>query len=221
MASANLGQNRVFLPPFSSSYDSTEDWDCYVERFELYLLANGLAVPDEPVQSARDRTEERDLALVKQVTAMFLHSIGPKYYSLVRDLVAPATPQSKSYNELKMVLRRHLKSTPMVVAERRKFIRRDQAPDESTSDYVVQLKHLSLNCQYGDKLDEQLRDRFISGISHEPTSLKLMEKATENPRLSFREAVDYALQRETAAGEARAMRNQSSRNGIDSRLQRR
>ncbi|XP_072178233.1 uncharacterized protein [Diadema setosum] len=201
MARANLGQNRVFLPPFSSSYDDTEDWDCYVERFELYLLANGLAVPDEPVQSAPGH-------------AMFLHSIEPKYYSLVRDLVAPATPQSKSYNELKMVLRRHLKSTPMVVAERRKFIRRDQAPDESTSDYVVQLKHLSLNCQYGDKLDEQLRDRFISGISHEPTSLKLMEKATENPRLSFREAVDYALQRETAAGEARAMRNQSSRNGI-------
>ena len=147
MASANLGQNRVFLPPFSSSYDGSEDWDCYVERFELYLLANGLSVPAQPPSASGG---ERDLE--KQVTAMFLHSIGPKYYGLVRDLVAPATPQTKSYNELKTILRKHLKSTPMVVAERRKFIRRDQAPDESTSDYVVQLKHLSLNCQYGEKL---------------------------------------------------------------------
>ena len=212
MANANLGQNRSFLPPFSSSYDGNEDFDCYVERFELYLIANGLTVPPaqppEPDASGERQERQQD---GKQVTAMFLHSIGAHYYGLVRDLVAPDTPLTKSYHELITILRKHLKSTPMVVAERRKFIRRDQAPDESTSDYVVQLKHLSLHCSYNEKLDEQLRDRFISGINNESTSLTLMEKASENPQLTFQQAVDLALSRETAKGEARAMRSHSSR----------
>lgn len=213
MANANVGQQSGFLPPFSSSYDGVEDVDCYVERFELYLIANGLAVPPaQPPEPDPNGERQQDAGRAgTQVTAMFLHSIGAHHYGLIRDLVAPATPLAKSYHELKTILRKHLKSTPMVVAERRKFIRRDQAHNESTTDYVVQLKHLSLHCNYSEKLDEQLRDRFISGINNESTSLKLMEKAAENPQLTFQQAVDIALSRETAAGEARAMRSHSSR----------
>ncbi|KAJ8021080.1 hypothetical protein HOLleu_40846 [Holothuria leucospilota] len=94
----------------------------------------------------------------------------------------------------------------MVVAERRKFLRRDQVPGESTTDYVVQLKKLSLHCSYGDKLDENLRDRFISGLRDEPTALKLMEKVGEQDNLSFNKAVEFALARESTAESTKAMR---------------
>ena len=158
-----------------------------------------LTVPPRTATGSRDASGERQQDY-KQVTAMFLHSIGAHYYGLVRDLVAPDSPLTKSYHELKTILRKHLKSTPMVVAERRKFIRRDQTPDESTSDYIVQLKHLSLHCSYNEKLDEQLRDRFISGINNESTSLQLMEKATENPQLTFQQGCRLRPQQRNSRG---------------------
>nr|XP_054749713.1 uncharacterized protein K02A2.6-like [Lytechinus pictus] len=182
------------LPNNCIRYDESEDLDCYLERFELYLIASGLTVPD---------TQSR-------VVALLLNAIEARYYGIVRDLVSPAKPSDKSYVQLKQILRKHFKRTPVTVAEKRKFIRRDQAPGESTSDYVVQLKHLSLHCEYADKLDEQLRDRFISGLNDESTSLKLMEKATETPNMTFQQAVDFTLSKQTAAGEVRAMRSEGS-----------
>lgn len=184
---------QAFLPAFDATYNGEEDWDCYVERFELFLTANGLDLAD------CDRNP--------RVIAMFLHALGAKFYAIVRNLVAPEKPTAKSYSELKSTLRKHLKTTPMVVAERRKFIRRDQVPGETTTDYVVQLKKLSLHCSYGDKLDENLRDRFISGLRDEPTALKLMEKVGEQENLSFNKAVEFALARESTAESTKAMRS--------------
>ena len=185
-----------FLPPFSTAYDDKEDWDCYVERFELFLTANGIDL------SADDSTS--------QVVAIFLHSLGAHYYGVIRDLVAPAKPKSKSYSDLHSLMRKHLKAPPIVVAERRKLIKRDQGPSEAIADYVVALKHLSLHCNYGEKLDENLRDRFVSGLRSENTSLKLMERARDKPDLSFNEAVDFALARETTVNEAKGIRGDMS-----------
>ncbi|PIK55509.1 hypothetical protein BSL78_07590 [Apostichopus japonicus] len=187
---------QAFLPPFNTTYDGEEDWDCYVERFELFLTANGLDMANCD-NNAR-------------VIAMFLHALGARFYAIVRNLVAPSKPKDKSYTELKNTLRKHLKSTPMVVAERRKFLRRDQQPGESTADYVVQLKQLSLNCSYGNKLDENLRDRFISGLREEPTALKLMEKVSEKDTFTFNQTVEFALSRESTFEGARAMRSETT-----------
>lgn len=185
-----------------------EDFDCYIERFELHLVAHGYEVPQARAPDGAPQTPA-EKAAERKVVAVFLNALGADVYKRVRDLLAPAKPAEQSYNELKLVLRRHYKKTPITVAERRKFIRRDQAQGESTKDYVVQLKHLSLNCEFSDKLDEQLRDRFISGIRDEGTALKLMERSADNPNLSFQDAVSFTLDREVTLGEARAMRTGS------------
>lgn len=195
---------QFFLPQFSVAYDESEDFDCYVERFELFLVANGLRVPEDDDTTAHADNNRR-------VIAVFLNAIGPRYYGMLRDLVAPAKPKDKKYSELMRVLRKHFKRTPVTVAERRKFLRCDQE-GESINEYIVRLKHLSLNCDYGAKLDENLRDRFISGLRNETTSLKLMEKASENPDLTFLQAADLALARENAVGEMREMRTKEKSN---------
>ena len=141
-------------------YNDNEDWDCYIERFESFLTANGLKVPSSTVTDTSARIDSTDSAKATEqnawVVALLLNALGSHYYGVVRDLVSPAKPAEKTYDELKITLRKHLKRTPVVMAERRKFIRRDQTSAESTSDYVLVLKHLSLNCAFGAKLDEQL-----------------------------------------------------------------
>ena len=78
-------QNMNFLPQFSACYDESEDFDCYMERFELFLVANGLHIPTE-----NDNAEQQ--ANNTRVVATLLNSIGPHFYGVVRDLVSPARP---------------------------------------------------------------------------------------------------------------------------------
>ena len=65
-----------------------EDWNEYTERFEQFILANG--VEGE-----------------KKVVATFLTTVGSKTYNLLRDLLAPAKPSTMKYAELIETLQSH------------------------------------------------------------------------------------------------------------------
>ena len=54
---------------------------------------------------------------VKKV-AVFLTVIGDKAYALLRNLLAPIKPATKSYSELVKVMKNHLKPKPLIIAER-------------------------------------------------------------------------------------------------------
>ena len=101
---------------------SAESWPAYYERLEQYLLAND--VPD-----------------AKQVPAL-LSLIGGKTYSLLRDLCAPAKPATKTFAQLTEILGKHLSPTPLVIAERFRFHKRDQQEGETVAQYVAQIRKL-------------------------------------------------------------------------------
>ena len=73
----------------------------YLERVELYFLANN--VQDD-----------------KKV-AVFLSSIGAKTYKVLRSLVSPDQPNTKTLDELKTLLRAHFEPKPLVISERFHF----------------------------------------------------------------------------------------------------
>jgi len=70
----------------------------YLERVELYFKAN-------------------DIAERKQVP-VFLTVVGGKVYALLRDLLAPEKPDTKSFQELAQTLKPHYEPKPLVIAER-------------------------------------------------------------------------------------------------------
>ena len=120
-----------------------------LERMELFFAANGMK--DE-----------------KQV-AILLSVIGPKIYALLRDLLAPEKPQDKSVATLSETLRKHFEPKPVIIAERFRFHRRDQASGESIVKYLAELRRLAAHCQIGEYLDEALRDRFVCGLRNSGT----------------------------------------------------
>ncbi|KAM7293707.1 uncharacterized protein ISCGN_023302 [Ixodes scapularis] len=124
--------------------ESTSDWLSYEERVLSFLRAN--KVPTE-----------------LQVDA-FVSLIGPKTYALLKSLTAPETPSSKSFEELRQLLRNHLSPKPSVIGERAKFHRRSQTEDESISEFVAEIRRLAQTCEFGNFLDESLRDRFVCGL---------------------------------------------------------
>ena len=108
---------------------------------------------------------------------ILISNIEPKTYGLLRSLTAPKAPKKKSFKELSGLLKAHFEPAPIVIAERFRFHRRDQAAGESIGDYVVELRRLTAHSQFEattDYLEEALRDRFVCGLKNESTRKRLL-----------------------------------------------
>ncbi|KAL2089316.1 hypothetical protein ACEWY4_014004 [Coilia grayii] len=154
------------MDPFD---ESGEQWTTYIERFEHYVVAN-------------------DIQAAKKV-AVLLSVMGPKTYGLLRSLVAPGKPGAKTYEPIVIVLQTHFAPKLLVIAERFRFHRRNQGEGETVAQYVAVLKRLSEHCEFGDYLEDALRDRFVCGLRSETVQKRLL---TER-ELTFQKAIEHAV----------------------------
>ncbi|CAG2249537.1 unnamed protein product [Mytilus edulis] len=96
------------------SFDESEDWTQYVERMEHYFNANEIDEEDQ----------KRDI---------FLSVCGKNTYKLIRDLLAPAKPGTKSLADLTKLVKDHRDPVPSEIIQRFKFNSRTRHSDESVS----------------------------------------------------------------------------------------
>ncbi len=152
-----------------------ESWDTYVERLQLYFVAN--------------KIEE-----VERKRAVLLTAAGPSLYRLVRNLAAPAKPAEKSFDELVELVKAHYAPKPSVTMQRFKFHSRAQQPGESVAAFLAELRQLSEFCEFGSTLEDMLRDRLVCGIAVGSIQRRLLAE----PELTLKKAVDFARAMETA-----------------------
>ena len=103
--------------------------------------------------------------------------VGSTTYEVIRSLLAPTLPQDKTYDEIVEVLKAHYAPKPMVIAERFHFHRRNQQNGETISDYIAELRKLALHCEFGDYLDQALRDRLVCGLLSDSIQKRLLAEA--------------------------------------------
>ena len=164
---ATFGKMKEFEP-------ETERIASYLEQIEIFFLAN-------------------EIANDKKVP-VFLSVVGAKTYSLLRDLLAPSKPQEKTMNELTQTLKRHFEPKPLVIAERFHFHRRNQIATESVSEYVAQLRGLATHCEFGEFLNDALRDGLVCGLNNTSAQKRLLSEAT----LTLAKAVEIVQSKEAA-----------------------
>ena len=80
-----------------------EEIATYLERLQLYLIANEVA-------------EDQQVAVLLVV-------VGSKVYDTLRSLVAPVKPSEKTLAELLELLQKHYAPKPLIIAERFRFYR--------------------------------------------------------------------------------------------------
>ena len=166
------------------SYDpAKEDWNSYAERFEQYVIANELK--DE-----------------KKIVAVFLTSVGSKSYNLLRDLKAPAKPSEFKLAELLKTLSNHFQPKPIIIAERFHFHKRDQDEGEGVADYAAALKRCSERCEFGEFLEQALRDRFVCGMRNRQIQKRLLTET----ELTWKKALETAIAMESAEKQANHFR---------------
>jgi hypothetical protein len=95
---------------------------------------------------------------------MFLATVGPKTYKLLKNLCHPNNPNTNTYAQLINILTNHYEPRPIVIAERHKYWTAVQGEGEQIADFCVRLKNLAATCAFGGFLQEALRDRLVSGL---------------------------------------------------------
>ena len=160
----------------------SEKISTYLERLNLFIEANSVDA-DKKV-------------------AVLLTVIGAKDYALLQGLVAPANPREKSVDELMQALRSHYEPKPVIIAERFRFYKRSQSSGETIAAFVAELRRLAINCDFGNFLDDALRDRLVCGVRSEQTQRRQL---TEKD-LTLAKAVEIAQAMEAADRQSKDMK---------------
>ena len=93
--------------------------------------------------------------------AVLLTTIGAKAYKLLWNLVYPRKLQDKSHEELVDAMKQHYNPKPSVIVQRHKFNCRFWKERESVAQYLSELCTMSEFCEFGQSLDDMLRDRLV------------------------------------------------------------
>lgn len=125
--------------------------------------------------------------------AIFLSVIGAKNYAILRGL-AENRPEQKTFEELCILMERHIRPAPNEIHERFLFNTRDKQEGESISEYVATLRKMSEHCNFEEKVNEHIRDRLVVGVKDE----KIQERLLGERMLTLHKAIEIAVSMESA-----------------------
>ena len=162
-----------------------EDWTFYTERLQEYFAAN------EIEEAAKQK-------------AVLLSIVRVETYQLMRSLTAPQKPMKKSFEQLVTIVKEHHNPRPSVILQRFKFGSRKQKPGESIATFASELRRLSEHCNFGNTLDDMLRDRIVCGIS----DARLQRRLLAEPELTLKRALELAQAQESAEQGAQQLQQQ-------------
>ena len=111
-------------------FSDSDSWPQYSERLNYYFKANDIA----------DWGKKRNILLTV---------CGSKIDGLIRNLLSPEKPDTKSFQELAKLVKEHLNPKPSVVVHRFKFYNKVRQPSQSVSDFVAELRELSEDYEFG------------------------------------------------------------------------
>ena len=152
MATQYFGHIETFDP-------DVDNWTVYLECLEQFFAAN--SVTD------------------KKKVSVLLTSLGKKGYSLLRNLVVPAKPADKGYDDLVRVMKEHFTPKPAVIAKQYCFHQRKQHEGETSGICIPFLDQIRTEFFAAIKKFHQYvyGRKFILQTDHKPLTMILGSKS--------------------------------------------
>lgn len=136
-----------------------DDFQIYRERLEQHFEAN--AIKEENVR-----------------IAVLLSSISPAVYKILRDLTFPHLPKEKSYSDLCKILVKQYCIQKSTWRERRNFQNIRQGSHESIIEWYAKIRSAAIDCDFGGRLENVLKDKFVCGLFSSKIFDRLCEEET-------------------------------------------
>ena len=143
--------------------------------------------------------------------SFLLSQCGKETYSVLRSLVSPGKVSDKSYAQIAELLNGHLKRTTSVIAARYRFNTCCRKEGQSIAEYVAELRKVTEHCEFGESLNEMLRDRLVCGVNNAQMQRKLLSEET----LTFAQANRICLSLEAASRDARIIGGQAQESAVN------
>ena len=145
--------------------------------------------------------------------ALFLSSIGQRNYAILHNMCLPDRPHEKPIPALVEILKNQFDPPGMTPANRLQFHGRMRRPNETVRDYIGALQAIAARCEFGEFLNDALRDQLICGIGFEETQRKLLGARD----LTYQVARQTALQDEAVRTQSRLLAQATGVNAVRSR----
>ncbi|UYV71977.1 K02A2.6-like, partial [Cordylochernes scorpioides] len=174
---ADFFLQRVVLrhgAPKTEYNEETETFETFYERLEQFLI----------LEEAGDEKKK----------AYLLTLMGSKTYGVLKNLCSPILPKDKTFDNLIDILKRHFSPKRSIVVERFIFFKRMQLKEESISDYLVEIKRLASSCNFGNFLEDSLRDKMVCGLYN----AKIQNRILSEGDISLAKVIEIALSMEAA-----------------------
>lgn len=133
-----------------------DDWRLYIERLEQYFLVNKIST---------------ELQVPTLITFM-----GAASYELLVNLCTLAKPKTKTFEQITLVMKKHLQPKPSELSERYKFRNRKQLCSENISDYVAVLKKMSKNLTLWSGLRIVQETSWFAGLRARPLNKDCLQR---------------------------------------------
>ncbi|UYV83550.1 hypothetical protein LAZ67_23001442, partial [Cordylochernes scorpioides] len=159
---------------FKEYNEETETFETFYERLEQFLI----------LEEAGDEKKK----------AYLLTLMGSKTYGVLKNLCSPILPKNKTFDDLIDILKRHFSPKRSIVVERFIFFKRMQLKEESISDYLVEIKRLASSCNFGNFLEDSLRDKMVCGLYN----AKIQNRILSEGDISLAKVIEIALSMEAA-----------------------
>ena len=91
-------------------------------------------------------------------------------------------------------MRQHHDPKPSAIVQRFRFNSRTRHAGESIAAFVAELRQLAEHCEYGNILNDMLRDRLVCGIDDSRIQRRLLAE----PQLTFDKAFEISMASESA-----------------------
>ncbi|XP_063961269.1 uncharacterized protein K02A2.6-like [Lytechinus pictus] len=190
-----------YIGRLGSFEKAREPFTSYVERMELFFMANNIVETSQNAEFVKERKK-----------AILLTEIGTEIYVTLANLLAPSKPKDATFDDIIDKLKNHFDPKPLEIAESYKFGTRNQKQGETVGEFIIALKNLSLHCNYGSFLNRALRDRFVCGLADE----RIQNKLLNTQDLDFDKACQIALSMEMASINARELRSVHNAGSVNS-----
>ena len=164
----------------------SEDWEAYMEQLESYFVAN-------------------DITTAAKKRAVLLSSCGTATYKTIRSVVAPDKPTEVAFADLTKKLREHFSPKPSPIMQRFRFNTCVRRQGEKIALYVARLRELTQFCEFGDTMEDMLRDRLVCGVNDE----RLQRRLLAEPQLTFQKALELFQAFESSVKDAKDLQNSS------------
>lgn len=174
-----------FKPPPNLSLEGNlaENWRTWLQRYELFAVASGVAEKSETVQCAT-----------------FLHIAGEEAIKVSNTFVF-ADGERNKIAVLKQKFKEYCEPRKNLTYIRHVFFSRAQGPSETIDAYVTDLKNKAKDCEFGNLCDSLIKDRIVCGIRDDQVRARLLREAD----LSLARAIDVCRASEITSTQMKAL----------------